>query len=342
MSQDPRSLAARPQDAAIAVVGVGRMGIGIAVSYAFAGLPVALIDAKPRHAPAQDAVFDGVRQALRAELDTLAQLGLLAQERIDPVLARITLHERDAAAAPLRATPVVFEAVPERLDAKRDVFGWLGERIGADCVLASTTSTFLVTQLADAAPDPARFLNAHWLNPAHLIPLVEVSPGPDTLPEVVDGLEAVLRQAHKVPVRCSPSAGYIVPRIQALAMNEAARMVEEGVASAEDIDTAVRLGFGLRFSVLGLLEFIDWGGNDILYYASRYLDVALGPRFQAPAVIERNMEQGRNGLRDGLGFYDYRDQDVAAYRLRRLGELVRRLEVMGHVPREGTATRQPT
>ena len=83
--------------------------------------------------------------------------------------------------------------------------------------------------------------------------------------------------AGKTPVMCAPSAGYIVPRIQALAMNEAARMVEEGVASAEDIDTAVRLGFGLRFSVLGLLEFIDWGGGDILYYASRYLAGALDP-----------------------------------------------------------------
>src|SRR5690606_19590936 len=107
-------------------------------------------------------------------------------------------------------------------------------------------------------PDPERFLNAHWLNPAHLIPLVEVSPGPATSVAALESMEALLRLAHKVPVRCAPSAGYIVPRIQALAMNEAARMVEEGVASAEDIDTAVRLGFGLRFSVLGLLEFIDW------------------------------------------------------------------------------------
>ncbi|MDQ8030537.1 MAG: 3-hydroxybutyryl-CoA dehydrogenase [Bordetella sp.] len=319
--------------ACIAVVGVGRMGVGIAVSYAYAGMPVALVDAKPRDAAAQQACFDGVRQALRAEFDTLAALGLLPAERVDAMLARVSLHARQAAAPALQAAPLVFEAVPERLDAKREVFGWIGGQAGPDCVLASTTSTFLVTQLAAHAPDATRFLNAHWLNPAHLIPLVEVSPGPDTSAAALARVETLLRQARKVPVRCAPSAGYIVPRIQALAMNEAARMVEEGVASAEDIDTAVRLGFGLRFSVLGLLEFIDWGGNDILYYASRYLDGALGPRFQAPAVIERNMEQGRNGLRDGQGFYDYAGRDIGAYRLQRLGELVRRLEVMDLLPR---------
>ena len=323
--------------ACVGIVGMGRMGTGIAVSYAFAGVPVALIDAKVRNAEEQHVCFERVRSALRAEFDMLVRLGLLAAGRVDDMLGRVVLYARDDAAPALRTATAVFEAVPERLDAKHDVFSWLGERMAADGLLASTTSTFLVTQLAEHAPAPERFLNAHWLNPAHLIPLVEVSPGPATSAAALQALEALLRLAHKVPVRCAPSAGYIVPRIQALAMNEAARMVEEGVASAEDIDTAVRLGFGLRFSVLGLLEFIDWGGNDILYYASRYLDHELGPRFQAPSIIERNMQGQRNGLRDGQGFYDYNGQDIDAYRMRRLGELVQRLEVMDLLPRVDSA-----
>ena len=203
--------------------------------------------------------------------------------------------------------------------------------------MASTTSTFLVTELAALTAHPERFLNAHWLNPASLIPLVEVSRGPATRDAAADQLLDLLRMAGKTPVMCAPSAGYIVPRIQALAMNEAARMVEEGVASAEDIDTAVRLGFGLRFSVLGLLEFIDWGGGDILYYASRYLASALDPRFAAPDVIARNMEQGRNGLRDGQGFYDYAGVDVDAYRMQRLEQLRDRLALLGLLPRCGSA-----
>src|SRR5690606_16660819 len=101
----------------------------------------------------------------------------------------------------------------------------------------------------------------------------------------------------KIPIVCKASPGYIVPRIQALAMNEAARLVEEGVASPEDIDKAVKYGFGLRFGVLGLLEFIDWGGGDILFYASNYLAGAFNDkRFAPPAVISDNMREDRIGL----------------------------------------------
>ena len=151
---------------------------------------------------------------------------------------------------------------------------------GPEPIIASTTSTILVDDLSAVVDHPARFLNAHWLNPAFLVPLVEVSPvqayrsrdhrAPEG-PARVGGL-------CRVPVVCAARPGYIVPRIRALAMNEAARMVEEGVASAEDLDKAIKYGFGIRFAVLGMLEFIDWGGGDILYYASRYLKGALGKR----------------------------------------------------------------
>lgn len=327
-------------DKTLCVAGAGRMGIGIALSYIHAGLDVTLIDTKPRAASARAQYFAGVLGALRRELGTLARLGLLEAAQVDTALGRVRLAARDEAAGDLARARVVFEAVPEQLDAKREAFGWLGRACAADSVIASTTSTFLVTELADMVREPGRFLNAHWLNPAYLIPLVEVSRGPRTTEAALQDLLAVLRLAGKTPVRCAPAAGYIVPRIQALAMNEAARMVEEGVASAEDIDTAVRLGFGLRFSVLGLLEFIDWGGGDILYYASRYLSGALDARFAAPAIIERNMEQGRNGLREGQGFYDYAGMDVEAYKLRRLGELCARLEIMGLLPKFDGARRQ--
>ena len=106
-------------------------------------------------------------------------------------------------------------------------------------------------------------------------------------------------------------------------MNEAARMVEEGVASAEDIDKAIKYGFGLRFAMLGMLEFIDWGGGDILYYASRYLTGALGDdRYAAPEIVERNMAEGRIGLKTGKGFLDYESLDLDAYRRQRLAAFV--------------------
>lgn len=317
----------------LCVIGAGRMGIGITLSYVHAGLDVTLIDIKPRERGEQAEYFARVLGDLRRELTTLTRLGLLDAAQADIALSRLRLTTRDDAIADLARARVVFEAVPERLDTKRDTYAWLGRACAPDSVIASTTSTFLVTELAGLVHEPARFLNAHWLNPAYLIPLVEVSRGPQTSDAALQDLLAVLRLAGKTPVQCASAAGYIVPRIQALAMNEAARMVEEGVASAEDIDTAVRLGFGLRFSVLGLLEFIDWGGGDILHYASRYLAQAIDPRFAAPEIIARHMQAGRNGLREGQGFYDYAGMDVDAYKLRRLGELCERLRLMGQLPR---------
>lgn len=134
----------------------------------------------------------------------------------------------------------------------------------------------------------------------------------------------------------SPSSGstvrlsvWVDPPIQALAMNEAARIVEEGVASPEDVDKAVTYGFGLRFAVLGLLEFIDWGGGDILFYASRYLAEAMGDeRFSAPDMVVENMEAGRIGLRSGSGFLDYAEMDIDEYRMEHFRRF---LALLGHL-----------
>jgi 3-hydroxybutyryl-CoA dehydrogenase len=233
-------------------------------------------------------------------------------------------------ATALAGAGIVFEGVPEVVDLKREVLAAASKCVGPEITIASTTSTILVDDLSGAIKHPERFLNVHWLNPAYLIPLVEISPGAATGPAIIEQVKTLLEGIGKVPVVCAATPGFIVPRIQALAMNEAARMVEEGVASAEDIDKAIRYGFGFRYAVLGLLEFIDWGGGDILYYASRYLEGALGSdRYRAPEVISRNMREGRIGLRTGAGFLDYTGLDVDAYREQRLAALVDMLRHFG-------------
>jgi 3-hydroxybutyryl-CoA dehydrogenase len=320
----------------IAVVGAGRMGRGIALSFGFAGLPVALIDLKERSAEDEQRLFAEALAEIRGDLGMLQRLGLIDATQAEVVMTRLRCAGRGEATMALDA-PLIFEAVPERMDAKTDCFAFIGEHAPRDAIVASTTSTFLVTELAMTLTEPGRFLNAHWLNPAHLMPLVEISRAPGTRDDVVASLEATLRAIGKVPVVCGPAPGYIVPRIQALAMNEAARIVEEGIATPEAVDLAVRTGFGLRFAVLGLLEFIDWGGGDILYYASRYLSAELGERYRAPEIVSRNMHEGRNGLRDGEGFYDWRNEDVAAYREKRLGDFKRMLSHAGLLPRPGAA-----
>lgn len=320
----------------IAAVGAGRMGRGMAVAFAYSGHPVHLIDAKPRDAEGVERVRAEALAEVRATLALMAGFGLLSAAEVDTAAARVTFFGRDRLAEGLDGATVIFEGVPETLDAKREAFAVICESAAAEAIIASTTSTILSTDLAGFVTGPERFLNAHWLNPAFLVPLVELSPSDQTAPEVTAALKALLEGIGKVPVVCTASPGYIVPRIQALAMNEAARLVEEGVASAEDIDKATKYGFGFRFAVLGLLEFIDWGGGDILYHASRYMAQATGEdRFAAPPIIEDNMAKGRTGLRDGQGFLDYDGMDVPAYRQERLQAFTDMLRHLGKMPVKG-------
>jgi 3-hydroxybutyryl-CoA dehydrogenase len=306
---------AEPPRARIAAAGAGRMGRGIAIAFSWGGHEVDLVDLKPRAAAAATRLADDARAEIASSLATLAELGAMPADAIERLLARIRFVAEPGASEALAAADVVFEAVPETLDAKRDAFARLSRDCRPDAILASTTSTILVTDLVPMVDDARRLLNAHWLNPAYVIPLVELSTHPGCDPAVVARLRALLEDVGKVPVVCGPAPGYIVPRLQALMMNEAARMVDEGVATAEEIDRATRYGLGLRFAAIGVVEFIDFGGNDILYHASRYLAATLSPeRYNAPAVVDRMMREGRNGLRDGRGFHDYRDVDVAAYR----------------------------
>lgn len=307
----------------IGALGAGRMGRGIALVFAYAGYRCTLIDIKPRDAATagklrQDALVD-----IDANLLALEQAGVLNQAQRATILGRVGFAAGDAAPAALATIDVLFEGVPETIDAKRAAFAFAGAHLRPDAIVASTTSTMLSNDLAPFLVRPERFLNAHWLNPAFIVPLVELSPADATAPATVARLKTLLEAIGKVPVVCKASPGFIVPRIQALAMNEAARLVEEGVASVEDIDKATRYGLGFRFAVLGVLEFIDWGGGDILYYASRYLARATGEgRYAAPAIVDRNMREGRTGMRAGRGFYDFAGMDRDAYQRERLARFV--------------------
>ncbi|MDA9426813.1 MULTISPECIES: 3-hydroxybutyryl-CoA dehydrogenase [Bradyrhizobium] len=314
----------------IACLGAGRMGRGIAVAFAYAGHSVTMIDVKARSAEEFARLEADARGEVRKTFASLSKLGLLTEADVEPLIARVSVVAAGGSGSALSEAGMVFEGVPEVVELKREVLAAASRQVGPDTIMASTTSTILVDDLSGAIVNPRRFLNVHWLNPAYLIPLVEVSPGKSTDPAIIEEVKALLEGIGKVPVVCAATPGFIVPRIQALAMNEAARMVEEGVASAEEIDKAIRYGFGFRYAVLGLLEFIDWGGGDILYYASQYLEGALGSeRYRAPDVIFHNMHEGRIGLRTGAGFLDYSGLDVDAYRAKRLQAMVDLLRHFG-------------
>jgi 3-hydroxybutyryl-CoA dehydrogenase len=321
----------------IGILGMGRMGRGIAEAYAFAGKRVLMIDVKPRNEPDRQKLYTEARKEIADDLVFLAGLGIGLEAEQEEALGLITMCGREEAEGRIGGIPLFYEGVPETREAKDELFTWACQHAAPDAVMASTSSTMAVDDLASMGTNPERFVNAHWLNPAMLMPLVEVARGTQSSDAAVTTLVSSLEWIGKSPVVMKNSPGYIIPRIQALAMNEAARLVEEGVASVEDVDKAIRLGFGIRYAVLGMIEFIDFGGNDILYYASDYLSKNIDERrYKAPNSVVENMKSGRNGMRDGAGFYDWDGIDVASYRAKRLGAFVALLSALDLTPKRRT------
>jgi 3-hydroxybutyryl-CoA dehydrogenase len=291
------------QDKTIVVIGPGRMGLGIALAFALAGLRVTIVDVKERSKEEYERLVARTRDELRSTVRLLGKVNYTAL-RPAGVLSSLTfcrgISKEDLAG------DYIFEALPERPELKIKLFRDISPLIGPKAIVASTTSTIDIKTMARGLVNPERLVITHWLNPAFVIPLVEVAHAPITAGGAVRRMTRLLKSIGKVPVALKDSPGFIIPRIQAGAMNEAVRILEEGIASAEDIDTAIRYGFGFRLSVFGLLEFVDLGGLDILYYADRFLYGAYkSERFKAPNLIEEKMKRGETGPRAGKGIYEY-------------------------------------
>lgn len=313
----------------VAVIGPGRIGRQIALAWALGGRDVVLIDVKARPAGAASALDDAFREMDR-DLGLMVEETLVTGEEAAATRARL---RRGRGLAEACGCAFVQEALPEVIGVKRDVFKRLSDVAAAEAIVASTASTISPNDMADALVHPERFLVAHWLNPAHVIPLVEVVPSDRTDEAVVAGTVARLESLGKVAVRCRPSPGFIGPRLQVLLMNEAVRLVEEGVATAEDVDRAFTAGMGFRYAALGIFEFIDWGGVDILARASRYLAQATGDaRFAAPRSVDDKMARNELGPKTGRGFYDYagaRREQFETDKMRRLLRQLRRAREAG-------------
>jgi len=324
----------------IAALGAGRMGRGIGQVFAYAGYRVDVLDFKARTPDESGTLLAAAHAEIGANLALLRDFGVLDEAQRQAILGRVRVRPLEEAPAALGRADFVFEGVTETLAAKRDALARACALARPDAIVASTTSSLLADELAALVPAPGRFINAHFLNPAYLIPLVEVSPARSTAQATFDAVKALLESAGKVVVRCAPSPGFIVPRLQAAAMNEAARLVEEGVATPEDIDRAVRAGFGPRYTAMGMCEFIDYGGLDILYYAAKSMARALdAPRYEPPAIVERLMREGKHGAREGEGLHDWRGRDLGAYQRELVGRFVRLFAQLKLLPPPGAADR---
>jgi 3-hydroxybutyryl-CoA dehydrogenase len=308
----------------VAVLGPGRIGRQIALAFALGGARVVLVDLKTRSVAEAERVLADARTEIARDARLMVEESVITEPDEAAALARI---EDRVGLGDLGDCTFVQEALPESVELKRETFKRLAGRIGPAAVVASTSSTISPSHLADAVDRPERFLVAHWLNPAHIIPLVEVVPGPRTAPETVQTTLERLEQLGKVPVHCNDSPGFIGPRMQVLLMNEAVRLVEEGVATPEDVDKAFRAGMGFRYASVGIFEFIDWGGVDILYRASRYMTEAVGDdRFRPARLVEQKMAYNELGPKTGRGFFDYAGDRRATFETQKIRALLRQLK----------------
>src|SRR5580658_7200694 len=190
-------MTARP---AIACLGAGRMGRGIAVAFAYAGHAVTMIDVKARSQEQFATLEADALGEIRKTLASMARFGLLAEPDAEAVVARVSVVPAQDMAAALAGAGIVFEGVPEVVELKREVLAAASRCVGPDIIIASTTSTILVDDISGAVENPARFLNVHWLNPAYLIPLVEISPGAATDSAVIVKVKMLLEGIGKMPV----------------------------------------------------------------------------------------------------------------------------------------------
>jgi 3-hydroxybutyryl-CoA dehydrogenase len=280
----------------IAVIGTGTMGRGIAYLAALAGYDTVLFD-----------VDASALDAARAGIDSLLRKGVEKEKITDAdanaAIARLQLASELEPA--VRAADLIIEAVPESLELKQDLFAQADLFCGEEAILASNTSSISITRLAGNVERRDRFVGLHFFNPPHAMKLVEIVRGERTSDETVTEVREVVAKMGKTPIIVRDSPGFASSRLGVAIGLEAIRMLEEGVASAEDIDTAMVLGYN---HPMGPLRLTDHVGLDVRLGIAEYLASTLGSRFEPPQLLRDLVAQGKLGKKTGQGFYTWNEE----------------------------------
>ncbi|MEE9207836.1 MAG: 3-hydroxyacyl-CoA dehydrogenase family protein [Gemmatimonadota bacterium] len=278
----------------IAVLGAGTMGHGIAQIAAMAGHDTVLFDPEP------EALARGLER-IQANLDKGVELGKVEADERDSALGRIRSgRSLDDA---VRDAAIVIEAAPERLELKRQLLAEVAEHVEATTLLATNTSSLSISAIAESVPGPERVVGMHFFNPVHIMSLVEIVRGDRSAHQAVERARGLAVEMGKTPIVVSDTPGFVSSRLGVTMGLEAIRMLEEGVAEAEDIDTAMELGYR---HPMGPLRLTDLVGLDVRLEIARYLHHELGgDRFRPPALLEKLVAEGRLGKKSGRGFYEW-------------------------------------
>jgi 3-hydroxybutyryl-CoA dehydrogenase len=311
----------------IGILGMGRMSIGLAIDLALEGLKIDMIDLKARPADLRKQYEIGLRQ----ECEKIIKL---LNREIESFQFPAYLDKPSAGVYDL-----IFERLPEKIPLKHDAFAKMSQSVGQETLTCSMTSTFTVEELSGDIEPPLSIIVTHFMNPPYLIPFLEVIPHPGVKLERVDTLLTFLKSVGHMPIICKSSPGFVISRLQLCVMSEAVRLMEEGVASPEDIDKAIKYGWGYRFPVMGILEFIDVGGLEILYHAGRSVSKELNrPDLECPKLIEERFNEGSNGTKTLKGIFNYQSREQVAQDDRaRLKKQIRVKALLDKIHREDNA-----
>jgi 3-hydroxybutyryl-CoA dehydrogenase len=291
------------------VAGSGQMGPGIAYTLASVGCAATI------YARSEASVEKGLA-AVSALLDMLAGEGCIEAGRVGSVKELVS-GTTDLEAAVERAD-LVIESVPENLQLKQELFARIEKSCPAEAILASNTSGLPATSIAEYLERPERFAVTHFWNPPHLMPLVEVVKGERTSMATVETLSELLASAGKKPVKVlKDTPGQLGNRLFQALIREALYIVQEGIASVEDVDTAVKNGLGRRFPVYGPLEHNDVVGLDTLYAIQCYICRSLCSDSEPSSLLAEKFDNGKLGVKSGEGFYDWKVRDSGAVVARR-------------------------
>jgi 3-hydroxybutyryl-CoA dehydrogenase len=279
----------------IAVLGAGTMGHGIAQVAAAAGATVRLFDVS------DDAVQTGLAR-VKKNLDKGVDRGKVTAEVRESTLANLSGHSVLSQA--VDGAALVVEAVPEKLELKQSLLSEAARHAGPGCVIGTNTSSLSVAKIAEAIPEPQRVIGLHFFNPVHIMKLLEIIVAPATAPEVLESCRSWGEAIGKQCITVKDSPGFATSRLGLVIGLEAIRMVEAGVASAEDIDKAMTLGYGFP---MGPLRLTDLVGLDVRLHIAEYLaeHLEVGEHFRPPQLLRDMVSAGKLGKKSGQGFYEW-------------------------------------
>lgn len=291
----------------IVIAGAGTMGSSMGETFAKYGYDVTLYDIFP-------SALEKAGNLIRLNQETEVAEHVVTPEESAALLERIRYSEDKAC---FEGADLVVEAILEKLDVKHAFWAEISELVPEDAILASNTSGLSITAIAEVVKRPERFGGMHWINPPHLIPLIEVIQGKKTDDETAAAIRDIALAVEKKPVIVQDAPGFALNRIQLAVLRECLHIVEQGIATPEAVDDVMKYGLGMRYACLGPFEVCDLGGLDIFYNIASYLFEDLADEKAPFGMLADRFEKGQYGVKTAAGFYDYaggKDAEKIKYR----------------------------